>query len=287
MNNQTSKVIFISGASSGFGRRITEQALAQGHRVAATARRPESLQDLVEQYGGQVIALPLDVTNKAMAEEAVTKAAETFGRIDVLVNNAGFGFLGAIEEFSEAEARDQFETNVFGALWLTQAALPYMRQQASGHIINVSSVAGFVGYPGSGLYASSKHALEGLSQGLAREVESLGIKVTVVNPGPFRTEFAGRSLKLAQRKIEDYATTVHARQENLRNKISGRQAGDPQKAAVAVLEVIAMAEPPFTLPLGAIAYEEIPDRLKTTLDEIKRFESVGLPTDFEPAHANS
>lgn len=275
-----SKVIFITGASTGLGRAIAEASLEKGYRVVATARRPEALRDLTEAYGQNVIALKLDVTDRVNVRQAIEEAVSVFGKIDVLINNAGFGMLGALEEFAENEIRDQFETNVFGALWAMQEVLPYMRCRRSGHIINISSVAGYVGYAGSSLYAASKHALEGFSKGLKREVEPFGIKVSVVNPGPFRTHFAGSSLKTSARTIEAYED-VHTRLDNLQSNIHGTQSGDPLKAAQAILKLIAMEEPPFTLPLGEWAYEEIPEQMNATLAEVEAFRHVGYATDYE------
>ena len=275
-----SKTLLITGASTGFGKHLAEEALKQGYQVIATARQPETLQYLKDTANDKILMLRLDVTDRSSIKEAFNLGLRKFGKIDVLVNNAGFGMIGAVEEFSECEIQQQFDTNFFGALWTIQEALPYMRSQKSGHIINISSVAGFVGYPGSALYAASKHALEGLSQGLEKEVSSLGIYVTMVNPGPFRTNFAGSSLKIASKKIEAYGDSVHIRQENLKNNLHGNQAGDPLKAAKAILNVVRMVKPPFTLPLGEMAFREIPNRLKQTLDEIEAVKSIGLPTDY-------
>lgn len=274
------KTILITGASTGFGRSIAEEALKRGHTVVATARQVGSLQPLIDAHGDRVLAVQLDVTDRDTIREAFHRAIQAFGQIDVLINNAGFGMIGAVEEFSESEVYDQFNTNFFGTLWCIQEALPYMRSQQSGHVVNISSVAGFVGYPGSALYAASKHAMEGLSQGLAKEVAPLGIDVTVVNPGPFRTQFAGSSLKLAEKKIDAYADSVHVRQENLKNNLHGNQAGDPVKAAKVILDMIHADNPPFTLPLGGMAFREISNRLKRTLDEIEAVKPVGLPTDY-------
>lgn len=275
-----SKSILITGASTGFGHALAVAAAKQGHNVIATARKTESLQKLVDAYGDKVLAVRLDVTDRETIRKAFVQAVEHFGQIDVLINNAGFGMIGAVEEFSEEEVLDQFNTNFFGVLRAMQEVLPYMRAQKSGHIINISSVAGFVGYPGSALYAASKHALEGLSQGLAKEVVDFGINITVVNPGPFRTHFAGSSMKMAEQKIEAYAESVHVRQDSLKNSLDGNQAGDPVKAANVILDVIDMDNPPFTLPLGAMAYNEIPNRLQRTLDEIEAVKHIGKPTDF-------
>lgn len=273
------KTLLITGASTGFGRALAEQALKRGHNVIATARKTESLRALKDEYGDKVLALPLDVTDVQSIQAAFAAGYKHFGAIDVLINNAGFGLIGAVEEFSAHEIRDQFNTNVTGVILTTQEALPYMRAQNAGHIITISSVAGFVGYAGSALYAASKHAVEGLSQGLAREVGSFGIDVTVVNPGPFRTNFAGSSLKLAEKKIDVYSD-IHERQERMQIQMNGNQPGDPVKASGAILDVIEMDKPPFTLPLGEMAFNEIPARLQRTLDEIEAVKTIGLPTDY-------
>ena len=273
------KTILITGASTGFGRALAEEAVKRGHNIVATARKPESLQALIDEHGDKVLGVKLDVTDRGTIQAAFDAAVKHFGQIDVLVNNAGFGMMGAVEEFSQDEIHDQFNTNVTGLILTTQEALPYMRAQQSGHIINLSSVVGFVAFPGTALYAASKHAVEGLSQGLATEVAGLGIHVTVVNPGPFRTNFHGSSLKVAKKKIDVYEN-VHERQEQMQTQVDGNQAGDPVKAANAILDVIEMDAPPFTLPLGAFAYSEIPNRLQRTLDEIEAVKPIGLPTDF-------
>src|SRR6202050_3907510 len=198
----TSKVWFITGTSKGFGRVWAEAALARGDRVAATARDVKTLDPLVERYGDRIAALTLDVTDKAAVDAAITETHSRFGRLDVVINNAGYGLFGTIEEVSEAEARAQLETNLFGALWVTQAALPIMRVQSSGHIIQVSSIGGVNAFPTVGLYHASKWALEGFSQSLAAEVAGFGIKVTIVEPGGFATDWGGASAKrAAQMKI--------------------------------------------------------------------------------------
>ena len=274
-----SKVILITGASSGIGRSLAEAAVERGHKVVATARKIDSLKALASKYPDQLMAVTLDVNQRESIRLAFEQAVQRFGRIDVLVNNAGFGLIGAVEEFSEGEIQDQFDTNVYGVIRSTQEALCYMRSQRSGHIINISSVAGFVGYAGSALYAASKHAIEGLSQGLACEVAEFGIHVTVVNPGPFRTNFAGTPMRMPDKKIEAYAA-IHARQSRMRTEVNGNQSGDPISAAHAILDTVGTPNPPFTLPLGAMAFDEIPSRLRRTLNEIEAVKSIGLPTDF-------
>src|ERR1700728_5270693 len=196
--NMVSKAWFITGTSKGFGRVWAEAALARGDRVAATARDVRTLAPLVERYGQQVAAITLDVTDKAAANAAIAKANALFGRLDVVINNAGYGLFGAVEEVSEAEARAQIETNLFGALWVTQAALPIMRAQGSGHIIQVSSIGGVNAFPTVGLYHASKWALEGFSQSLAAEVAPFGIKVTLIEPGGFATAWGGASAQHAR-----------------------------------------------------------------------------------------
>jgi len=241
-----SKVWFITGTSKGFGRVWAEAALARGDRVAATARDVRTIAPLVERYGAQVAAITLDVTDRAAVYTAVAATQERFGRLDVLVNNAGYGLFGAVEEVSEAEARAQFETNLFGALWVTQAALPIMRAQGSGHIIQVSSIGGVNAFPTIGLYHASKWALEGFSQSLAAEVAALGIKVTLIEPGGYATDWGGVS---AQR-----ATPLSA-YDGARAAIaafrSGNTPGDPAATGPAILKVVDAADPPLRIFFGS------------------------------------
>jgi NAD(P)-dependent dehydrogenase (short-subunit alcohol dehydrogenase family) len=242
----TSKVWFITGTSKGFGRVWAEAALARGDRVAATARDVKTLQPLVDRFGDLVAAIALDVTDKAAVAAAVAETIKRFGRIDVAVNNAGYGLFGAIEEVSEAEARAQLETNLFGALWVTQAVLPQMREQGSGHIIQVSSIGGVNAFPTVGLYHASKWGLEGFSQSLAAEVRGFGIKVTIVEPGGFATDWGGPS---AQR-----ATPMPA-YDGARAAIAQFRTssvpGDPDATGPAILKVVDAAEPPLRLFIGS------------------------------------
>lgn len=249
----SSRVWFVTGSSTGFGPVLSETVLSCGERLVATARCPEQLQHLVQQYPGQTVVLPLDMTNQEQVQEAVTQAVQTFGRIDMLVNNAGYGLIGAVEEADEAEVRKQFETNVFGTLNVTRAVLPIMRQQRSGHILMLSSVGGFVGSVGFGIYNASEFAIEGFSEALAQEVAPLGISVTIVEPGYFHTDFAGRSLAHVQQEIEDYAQTsgrVRGRME----QVNGHQPGDPARAAPAMIKAVESGTPPLRLVLGAGYY---------------------------------
>jgi NAD(P)-dependent dehydrogenase (short-subunit alcohol dehydrogenase family) len=245
-SNMATKVWFITGTSKGFGRVWAEAALARGDRVAATARDVRTLAPLVERYGAQVAAMKLDVTDKAAVGEAITEAHTRFGRLDVVINNAGYGLFGTIEEVSEAEARAQLETNLFGALWVTQAALPIMRAQGSGHIIQVSSIGGVNAFPTVGLYHASKWGLEGLSQSLAAEVAAFGIKVTLVEPGGFATEWGGPSAKLAAR-IPAYDGARAAIQAFRGNNVPG----DPDATGSAILKVVDAKDPPLRIFFGS------------------------------------
>jgi NAD(P)-dependent dehydrogenase (short-subunit alcohol dehydrogenase family) len=249
----TAKTWFVTGASRGFGREWTIAALDRGDRVAATARDTSTLDDLVEKYGDAVLALQLDVTDRAADFAAVQQAHQHFGRLDVVVNNAGYGHFGFVEELSEQEFRDQLETNVFGAMWVTQAALPILREQGSGHILQVSSIGGISAFPMLGAYHASKWALEGFSQSLAAEVADFGIHVTLIEPGGFATDWSGPS---AIRSTENPAyADVREKVAEMRRARGSGGAGDPQSSASAVLEVVDAEEPPLrvffgTAPLG-------------------------------------
>ena len=243
----TSKVWFITGSSKGFGRVWTEAALERGDRVAATARDIGTLKDLVDRYGDAIAAIALDVNDKRAVDAAVAEAHGKFGRLDVVINNAGYGQFGAVEEITEEEARAQIETNVFGALWVTQAALPIMRAQRSGHIIQISSIGGVNAFPNLGLYHASKWALEGMSQALALEVAEFGIHVTLVEPAGFSTDWGGASAKLA-RPIEAYASS----RERMKARRSGVVPGDPQATGLAMLALVDAAEPPLRVFFGDV-----------------------------------
>lgn len=257
-----SKVWFITGASKGFGREWTEAALERGDKVAATARKPETLDELVDKYGDSVLALKLDVTDRAADEAAVKQAAEHFGRLDVVVNNAGYGHFGMVEELTEDEFRNQIETNLFGAVWVTQAALPIMREQGSGHIIQVSSIGGISAFPTVGAYHASKWALEGLSQSLSQEVAGFGIKVTLIEPGGFSTDWSGPSAK----RSDENAAYDDVR-EAAKNRPSAASPGDPTATREPILKVVDADEPPLRVFFGAapldIATKDYESRLKT------------------------
>jgi NAD(P)-dependent dehydrogenase (short-subunit alcohol dehydrogenase family) len=259
-----SKVWFITGTSRGFGREWAIAALERGDSVAATARDISTLDDLVERFGHALLPITLDVTDRPAAFAAVARAHERFGRLDVVINNAGYGQFGMIEELSEAELRDQIETNLFGALWVTQAALPFLREQRSGHIIQVSSIGGVSAFPDIGAYHASKWGLEGFSQALAAEVASFGIKVTLVEPGGYATDWGGSSARHAA-PLPAY-DEVHAMVEATR-AARRTNPGDPAASSAALLQVVDAAEPPLRIffglaPLG-IAEADYESRLAT------------------------
>ncbi|RZM02082.1 MAG: SDR family NAD(P)-dependent oxidoreductase [Variovorax sp.] len=272
-------VWFITGCSTGFGHELAQAVLARGWRVVATARDRSRLDARVADAGDRALALDLDVTDAAQVRAAVDAAEARFGRIDVLVNNAGYGYQSSIEEGDEAEIRAQFDANVFGLFALTRAVLPGMRARRRGHVLNVTSVAGFVGFAGSGYYAASKHAVEGFSDALAVEGAPLGIRVTCIEPGPFRTDWAGRSLRQTPNRIEDYAGTAGARLAGTASG-SGQQRGDPARAARAMIAVTEADMPPRHLVLGAWGFDAVTGRLGERLAEIERWRETSLGADF-------
>jgi NAD(P)-dependent dehydrogenase (short-subunit alcohol dehydrogenase family) len=274
-----SPVWFITGCSTGFGREFVRLALAHGFRVVATARDPSQLDDLVAGYEGQAIALALDVTDANHIKHAVDKAERVFGRIDVLVNNAGYGYLSAVEEGEEPEIRAMFETNFFGLAVMTRAVLPGMRSRGRGHIVNISSVGGIIGFPGSGYYAATKFAVEGLSESLSKEVEPLGIHVLVVEPGPFRTDWAGRSLKQSSHSIDAYEKSAGARRRQTAS-YSGQQAGDPVRGVEAVIQAVQSPTPPRHLILGRVGYDGVETKLRAMLEEVQQWKEVSLGADY-------
>jgi NADP-dependent 3-hydroxy acid dehydrogenase YdfG len=259
---------FITGASTGFGRLLAEEVLKTGGKVVATARNRDKVADLEVQYPQTAKALALDVTDAGQVDSAVTQAFARFGRVDVLVNNAGYGVAGAIEEVSEAESMPMFETNV-----------PHLRKQRSGHILNLSSIGGVVASPGMGFYNATKFAVEGISEALAAEVAPLGIRVTIVEPGPFRTDFLGRSGVVAKTRIADYdATAGNMRKYFAEN--DGKQKGDPLRAVHAMMQVVESPNPPLRLLLGASALQRLRSKLANWEKEIAAWEQVALGADF-------
>lgn len=278
MAAQTTPVWFITGCTTGFGRVLAQQVLARGWRAVVTGRGRERVADLVAGAEDRALALDLDVNDSAQIKAAVEAALARFGTIDVLVNNAGYGYMAAVEQSDEAEIRAQFDANVFGLFAMTRAVLPAMRRQRRGHIINISSVAGLVGFAGSAYYAASKHAVEGFSDSLAAEVGPLGIKVTCIEPGPFRTEWAGRSLHQDAPQQADYADTA-ARMAAMAG-YSGKQPGDPAKAAQAMIAVYERPAPPRHIVLGAFGIDAATKALKARLDEIESQRAIAVAADF-------
>jgi NADP-dependent 3-hydroxy acid dehydrogenase YdfG len=270
---------FITGASTGFGRVLAEEVLKAGGKVVATARNLDKVKDFETRYPQTAKALALDVTNAGQVDSTVTQAIARFGRVDVLVNNAGYGVAGAIEEVSEAESMPMFETNVFGLLQVTRAFLPHLRKQRSGHILNLSSIGGVVASPGMGYYNATKFAVEGLSEALAGEVAPLGIRVTIIEPGPFRTDFLGRSGVVAKTRIADYdATAGNMRKYFAEN--DGKQKGDPVRAVHAMMQVVESPNPPLRLLLGASALQRLRSKVTNWEKEIAAWEQVTLGADF-------
>ncbi|KAB0679747.1 oxidoreductase [Aureimonas leprariae] len=278
--SQDTPVWFITGCSTGFGKELARLVLDRGWRAVVTARGELSrLDELVEAGGERVLPLSLDVTDAGQIDRAVEGVEQRFGRIDVLVNNAGYGYQSSIEEGEEAEIRAQFDANVFGLFALTRAVLPVMRRQRSGHVISVTSLAGFAGFPGSGYYAATKHAVEGWSDSLAAECLPIGIKVTCVEPGPFRTDWAGRSLKQTPNRIAEYAETAGARLK-LTSDNSGKQPGDPVRAGEAIIAITGKDKAPRHLVLGGMAYEGVTKKLKERLAEIESLREASLGADY-------
>ena len=273
------KVWFITGASTGFGRLLAEEVLKAGGRVLATARKVEQVAALAQQYPETAGVFELDVTNPLQIEAVAKDAIAAFGRIDVLVNNAGYGIAGGIEETTEAEFLPVFETNVLGLIRVTRAFLPQFRKQRSGHILMLSSIAGLVGGPGWGYYNTTKFAVEGFSEALAAEMAPLGVHVTLIEPGPFRTDFLGRSAVLAARSIADYNESIGPTREYYYGQ-PGKQKGDPLKAIHAMMEVVESPNPPLHLLLGALAYNRFKGKLERWQDEMAKYEKVTLGADF-------
>lgn len=268
----------ITGSSRGIGRALSEAVLDAGHRLIATARDPVQLADLTERYGEAVRVAALDVTDPSAAQAAVRLATESFGGLDVLVNNAGYGNVNSVEDTDLDEFRRQLETNLFGTIIVTKAAIPIMREQRRGHIIQFSSVGGRIGAPGRAAYSTAKWGVEGFSEVLAQEMALIGVKVTVIEPGGFRTDFAGSSTFLKNGRSEyDEVVGAAARMQRAYN---GRQPGDPARAAKVILKVAATDRPPLRLPLGSDAIEAIEQADRTKLEELRRWRELSLSTDF-------
>lgn len=271
-------VWLITGCSTGFGLELAKQVIARGDRAVVTARDKRRLASLVAGHESTTLALDLDVTRAEQVEASVTSAIERFGQIDILVNNAGYGYLATVEEGEEDEIRRLFDANVFGLFALTRAVLPVMRRQRRGHIINISSVAGFIGYPGSGYYAASKHAVEGWSDSLAAEVKPLGIQVTCIEPGPSRTDWAGRSMIQTPNSIAEYADSVASRLASVKEQ-SGKQPGDPVRIASAIINVALSERAPRHFVMGAFGVDAVTKELRTSLAEVEAWREPGVSTD--------
>lgn len=282
MQTETSPVWFITGCSTGLGRALAQRVLEHGHRAVVTARRPDQISDIVADYSANALAVALDINDHAQVDAAIAQADEQFGGIDVLVNNAGYGYLAAVEEGDEQDIRDMFETNFFSLAALIRKVLPGMRARKSGHIINISSVGGLVGAASSGFYNATKFAVEGLSDALAKEVEPLGIRVTAIEPGPFRTDWAGRSLRQAKHPIAAYADTAAARRAQI-TSYSGKQAGDPVRAAEAIIKVVESDDPPHNLILGKNGLDRVRAKLAALMQSIDDWEDVTLSADYPDA----
>ncbi|WP_246794307.1 oxidoreductase [Burkholderia perseverans] len=272
-------VWFITGCSTGFGRELAFAVLDKGWRAVVTARQPGSLAEFGERYGERALVLELDVTRREQIDHAVQQTLQQFGRLDVLVNNAGYGYLSAIEEGDDQDVRDMFEVNFFGLADTIKAVLPVMRKQRAGHIVNITSVGGLIGNPGSGYYGASKFAVEGLSEALGAETAELGIKVIAVEPGPFRTDWAGRSLKQTKTPIDAYDTIAGQRRAAI-SAHSGKQPGDPARAALAIIAAVESPTPPAHLILGSNGLERVKAKLDTLRAEIAAWEAVTRSADF-------
>jgi NAD(P)-dependent dehydrogenase (short-subunit alcohol dehydrogenase family) len=280
-NMATTKIWFITGSSRGLGRSLTEAVLAQGDTVAATARQPEQLKDLVQKYPGQVLVIQLDVTDKKQIVSAVEQTIQQFGRIDVLVNNAGFGITGAAEAYTDEQVRSQLDTNLYAPIAITRAVLPYMRKQRAGRILQISSIGGRIGHAGLTMYQAAKFGLGGFSEALNKEVSPLGIHVTSVEPGGFRTDWGGASMSFAE-KVEGYETTVDWMANFLRTG-DFIPVGDPAKAATVIIELAAHPAPPVHLVLGSEAVALLKDADAARKAEFEKWIPVSLSTDHDNA----
>lgn len=278
--NDRKLVWFVTGCSRGLGLALSQEILARGDRLVATARNVADLEKLSVEDEERLLRLPLDVTDSNTIENAVRAAEKWAGRIDVLVNNAGHGMHGAVEEVSEADARRLFDVNVFGLLATLRAVLPGMRKRRRGHVVNMSSVAGLVGGAGTGLYSATKFAVEGLSEAMSHEVEPLGIGVTVLAPGPFRTDFNGSSLAVAGGTIPDYEESSTQRTAKLRAG-SGHQSGDPAKAAKLIYDAVTSPNPPLHLLLGRQAYQRVEEKMQALRAEADTWRERATSTDFD------
>ena len=278
--NKNGLVWLITGTSQGFGRELVHAALKRGDLVVATSRQPDKVTAAFKDEGDRLLAVAMDLNDETQISGVVQKAINRFGHIDVLVNNAGYGIIGAVEEASDAEVARVHELNVFGLLRVTRAVLPHFRERRSGHVVNLSSIGGLVGLPGFGIYNATKFAVEGLSEALATEVAPLGIGVTIVEPGPFRTDFLASSLVVTDKSLADYADTAGKTRTGATER-SGKQPGDPVRAAEAIIQAVTSEHPPLHLLLGRFAYERATAKLDTLRKEFEAWRDVTLGADFK------
>ena len=280
MTDEKKKLVwFITGCSTGIGRALALQVLQQGYRCVVTSRKRADVEDIVRQHPGRALAVALDVRDSEQRSEAIRQAVAAFEAIDVLVNNAGHGYSAAVEEGDLALVRSMFDTNFFGLAAMTQLVLPQMRDRKRGHVVNLSSIGGLVGNPATGYYSATKFAVEGLSEALAKEVAPFGIRVTLIEPGPFRTDFQGRSMQAVSNPLSAYKETAGARREQLRSS-SGKQAGDPERAARTIIQLVERDDPPLRLLLGKAAVTRAREKLLLMQTSIDEWEKVSLAADF-------
>jgi len=270
---------FITGVSTGFGKHLAELALAKGDKVAATFRQQAQADEFTQKAGPNGIGLVADVADEAAVAKAVADAIANLGHLDVVVNNAGYGSMGPIEEVPEAEVQRQFDINVFGPLRVLRAVLPHLRERRSGHVLNITSIGGLRTFPGVGIYNASKFALEAIGESLEQQVKPLGIKVTNVEPSGFRTDWAGRSATFTEPAIEDYRPTAGKNMADIQG-YSGQQPGDPERAAQAMFDLVRMDNPPLHLPLGKAAVKGALDKFATIAKEVEQYAHIGNGADF-------
>ena len=280
-SNKNSLVWLITGTSNGFGRELVREALGRGDSVIATSRNPQKVAEAFAGDKDRLLAVYcMDLGSSDQISKAVDAGITRFGKVDVLVNNAGYGFIGAVEEATDDEIKRVYETNVFGLLKVLRAVLPHFRERGSGHVVNLSSIGGLIGLPGFGIYNSTKFAVEGISEALAAETAPFGIKVTIVEPGPFRTEFLAGSLAMAENEIPQYERTAGATRVNASAR-NGKQPGDPFRAATAIIKAVTSEKPPLHLLLGRFAYENATAKTERLQKEFEAWREVSLAADFE------
>jgi NAD(P)-dependent dehydrogenase (short-subunit alcohol dehydrogenase family) len=280
------RVWFVTGSSSGFGQAVSQAVLNHGDCLVATARDVDAIRSLENRGGERVLALPLDVTDAAAAKDTVAEAVAHFGRLDVVFNNAGYGHVGAVEELTDKELRQQIEVDFFGVVNVTRAALPHMRRQRSGHFVQMSSLNGVEPLPGGSFYTAAKFAVEGFSQSLAAEVAHLGIKVTIVEPAPFRTRFLSVESAKWSPPMEEYDASVGKARRMLK-QMDGKQPGDPVRAAEAIIQAIEAEKPPLRLALGQMALDHIRAALDAEATELDAWAHLSAATDFPQSHASA